>query len=103
MPFQVYQNTIFGEIIKDFTKIDRDSNTLHYQMKEGLHICIKDPLLNKNIGKVRISSVFNIFLKAHTQLEQPHSSIPPPKGAPFLLGPSTQKTINTSHLLDLHP
>ena len=30
-----------------------------------------------------------------------HSSIPPPKGAPSLLGLSTQKTINTSHLLDL--
>ena len=36
--------------------------------------------------------------QATRQLELPHSSIPPPKGAPSLLGHSTQKTINTSHL-----
>ena len=45
--------------LKDFTIIDRDSNTLHYQAKEALHVHIKDPSLNRNIGKVRISSVFN--------------------------------------------
>ena len=40
--------------LKDFTIIDRESNTLHHQAKEALHICIKDPSLNRNIGKVRI-------------------------------------------------
>ena len=49
--------------LKDFTKIDRDSNTLHHQAKEALHICVKDPSLNKNIGKVRIPTIFNKLLK----------------------------------------
>ena len=40
--------------------------------------------------------------QTHIQLEHPHSSIPPPKGAPSSPGLSMQKTINTSHLLDLH-
>ena len=88
--------------LKDFTIIDRDSNALHHQAKEALHICIKDPSLNRNIGTVRIPSVFNKLLKPPRQLELPHSSIPPPKGAPSSLGLLTQKTINTSHLLDLH-
>ena len=65
---------------KDFTIIDRDSIILHCWAKEALHIHIKDPSLNRNIGKVRIPSVFNKLLKPHTQLEQPHSSIPHPKG-----------------------
>ena len=88
--------------LKYFTIIDRESNTLHHWAKEALHICIKDPSLNRNIGKVKIPSVFNKVLKPPTQLELPHSSIPHPWGAPSLLGLSTQKTINTSHLLDLH-
>ena len=88
--------------LKDFTIIERDSNILHHQANEALHIHIKDPLLNRNIDKVRIPSVFNKLLKTHTQLELPHSSMPPPKGASSSLGLSTQKTINTSHLLDLH-
>ena len=88
--------------LKDFTLIDRDSNTLHHQAKEALHIHIKGPLLNRNIGKVRIPSVFNKLLKSPRQLELPHSSISQPWGAPSLLGLSTLKTINTSHLLDLH-
>ena len=88
--------------LKDFIIIDRDSNTLHHWAKEALHICIKDPSLNRNIGKVRILSVFNKLLKPHRQLELPHSSIPLPEGAPSLLGLSTLKTINTSQLLDLH-
>ena len=66
--------------LKDFTIIDRESNTLHHQAKEALHICIKDPSFNRNIGKVRIPSVFNKFLKPSRQLEPPHSSIPPPRG-----------------------
>ena len=88
--------------LKDFTITDGESNTLHHQAKEALHIHIKDPSLNRNIGKVRIPSVFNKLLKPSTRLELPHSSIPPPKGAPSSLGLSTQKTINTSHLPDLH-
>ena len=87
---------------KHFTMIDRDSNTLHLWAKGALHISIKDPSLNRNIGKVRIPSVFNKPIKPHTQLEQPHSPIPLSKGAPSLLGLSRQKTVNTSHLLDLH-
>ena len=88
--------------LTDFIIIDRDSNTLQCQAKGALHIHIKDPSLNRNFGKVRIPSVFNKFLKPPTQLELPHSSIPHPRGAPSSLGLSTQKTINTSHLLDLH-
>ena len=76
---------------RDFTIIDRDNNTLHCQEKEALHICIKDPSLNRNIGKVRITSVFNKLFKPHTQLEHPHSSISPPKGAPFSLDLSKKK------------
>ena len=88
--------------LKDFTIIDRESNTLHHRAKEALHICIKDPSLNRNIGKVRILSVFNKLFKAPIQLELLYSSILPPRGAPSSLGLLTQKTINTSHLLDLH-
>ena len=65
---------------KDFTIIDRENNTLHHQGKETLHICIKDPSLNRNIGKVRIPSLFNKLLKPPRQLELPHSSIPHPRG-----------------------
>ena len=88
--------------LKDFMLIDRESNTLHFQAKEALHINIKDPSLNRNIGKVKIPSVFNKLLKPPRQLELPYSSIPPPKGAPSSLGLSTHRTINMSHLLDLH-
>ena len=68
---------------KDFTIIERDSNTLHHWAKEALHIHIKDPSLNRNFGKIRIPSVFNKLFKPHTQLEHPHSSNPPPKGGTF--------------------
>ena len=53
----------------------------------------------RNTDKVRIPSVFN---KLHMQLEQPYSFISHPRGTPPSLGLSTQKTINTSHFLDLH-
>ena len=66
--------------LKDFTIIDRDSNTLHHQAKEELHIHIKDPSFNRNIGKVRIPSVFNKFLKPLTQLEHLYSSVPHQRG-----------------------
>ena len=69
--------------LKDFTVIDKESNTLHRQAKEALHIHIKDPSLNRNIGKVRIPTVFNKLLKLPRQLEPLHSSIPPPKGGTF--------------------
>ena len=69
--------------LKDFTMIDRESNTLHHQAKETLHIRIKDPSLNRNIGKVRIPSVFNKLLKPSRQLELPHSSIPTQGGTFF--------------------
>ena len=65
--------------LKDFTIIDRESNALHHQAKEALHIHIKDPSLNRNISKVRIPSVFNKLLKPSRQLELPHSSIPNPR------------------------
>ena len=69
--------------LKYFTIIDKESNTLHCQAKEALHICIKDPSLNRNIGKVRIPSVFNKLLKTPRQLELPHNSIPPSKEGTF--------------------
>ena len=69
--------------LKDFTIIDRESNTLHHQAKEALHICIKDPSLTRGIGKVRIPLVFNKLLKPPRQLELPHNSIPLPKGGTF--------------------
>ena len=67
--------------LKDFTIIDRGSNTLHHQAKEALCICIKNPSLNRNIGKVRIPSIFNKLLKPPRQLELPHNSIPHTRGA----------------------
>ena len=69
--------------LKDFTIIDRESNNLHHQAKEALYICVKDPSLNRNIGKVRIPSVFNKLLKPPRQIELPHSSLPPHKGDTF--------------------
>ena len=69
--------------LKDFTIIDRDSNTLHHRAKEALHIHIKEPSLDRNIGKVRIPSAFNKLLKPPRQLELPHRSIPSPKGETF--------------------
>ena len=66
--------------LKDFTIIDRESNTLHHSAKEALHICIKDPSLNRNFDKVRIPSIFNKLLKPSRQPELPHSSIPPQGG-----------------------
>ena len=80
--------------IKDFTIIDRESNTLHCQAKEALHIRIKDPSLNRNIGKIRIPSVFNKLVKAPRQLQLPHRSIPPPKGTPSSLH-KRQLTLHT--------
>ena len=76
---------------KDFTIIDRDSNTLHCLAKEALHIHIKDPSLNRNIGKVRIPSVFNKHLKPHSQLEQLHIAIPPTQGGTFFTWSFTTK------------
>ena len=69
--------------LKDFTIIDRGRKTLHHQAKEALHIHIKDPSFNRNIGKVRMPSVFNKLLKAPRQLELPHSSNPPTQGGTF--------------------
>ena len=69
--------------LKDFTIKDRDYNTLHHQAKGALHIHIKDPSLNRNIGKVSILSVFNKLLKPPRQLELLHISISPPKGGIF--------------------
>ena len=45
--------------LKDLTILDRDRNTLYPQGKEALHISIKDPSLNRNIGNVRTPSIFN--------------------------------------------
>ena len=45
--------------LKDFTILDRNSNTLHHWAKEVLHICIKDPSLNRNTGKDWIPSVYS--------------------------------------------
>ena len=69
--------------LKDFTIMDRESNTLHHQAKEVHHIHIKDPSLNRNIGKVRIPTVFNKLLKPPRQVEPPHSSIPHPRDGTF--------------------
>ena len=74
------QNTQKQNLEEDFTIIDRDKNTLHHQTKEALYIDIKDPSLNRNIGKVRNPSVFNKLLKPTRQLELPHSCIPHPRG-----------------------
>ena len=77
--------------LRDFTVIDRARNTLHHQAKEAPHFHTNNPSLNKNIGKVRISSVFNKLLKPHTQIEQPHSSILTPKrGIVFTLSFNTK-------------
>ena len=98
------KHSVFSNIFSHISNliIDRESNTLHHQAKEALHIRIKDPSLNRNTGKIRIPSVFIKLLKPSRQLELPYSSIPHPRGAPSSPGLSTQKTINASHLLDLH-
>ena len=88
--------------LNDFMIIDRDSNPLHHWTKEAHHIQIKDPSLNRNIGKVKTPSVFNKLLKPHTQLEQPQSSIPHPRGAPSSLGLSTQKTTLPTFLISVY-
>ena len=72
-----------AELKRFYNNRHRDSNTLHHPAKEALHIHIKDSSLNRNIGKVRIPTVFNKLLKLPRQLEPPHSSIPPPKGGTF--------------------
>ena len=69
--------------LKDFTIIDRESNTLYHWAKEALHIHIKDPSLNRNIGKVRIPSAFNKLLKPPRQLELPQF-YPPTQGGQLL-------------------
>ena len=48
--------------LKDFTKIDRNNNALHHQAKEALHIRIKDPSVNRNIGKVSLPSILSTIL-----------------------------------------
>ena len=65
---------------KGFTIIDRVTPyTIEQRSTSYLY---QDPSLNRNIGKVGIPSVFNKLLKPPTQLELPHSSIPP-KGGTF--------------------
>ena len=88
--------------IKDFTIIDRNSNTLHHQAKETLHIHIKDPSLYQHTSKVKITTVFNKLLKPYTQLVQPYTSTPHPNQPSSSLGLSTQKTTDTSQLLHLY-
>ena len=70
--------------VKNFTIIDREGTTLHHWAKEALHICTKDPSLNRNTSKVRIPSVFNKLLKPPRQLELPHSPVPPMQGKHLL-------------------
>ena len=66
--------------LTDFTIMDRDRNAIHCQAREALHIHMKDPSLNRNIGKIRIPSVYNKLLNPPRLLELPHSSIPHPRG-----------------------
>ena len=54
---------------------NRKNNTLHHRAKEALHIHIKDPSLNRNIGKVRIPSVicalvaqWDIYVQCHSHI-----------------------------------
>ena len=72
--------------IKDFTIIDREQHPAPLSKRSTSHSYQRSSL-NRNNGKVRIPSVFNKLLKPSRQLELPHSSIPPPKGAPSSLGP----------------
>ena len=69
--------------LKRFHNNRQRQQPLHHQTKEALHIHIKDPPPNRNIGEVRILSVFNKLLKPPTQLELPHSSNPSPKEGTF--------------------
>ena len=86
---------------KDFTKTET-ATPYTIEQKKHFTFVSKDPSLNRNLDKVSIPSVFNKLLKPPRQLKLLHRSIPHPRGASSLLGLSTQKTINTSHLLDLH-
>ena len=78
------QNTQ-NENLKRFLNNRQRQQHLYCQENVALHIHIKDPSLNRNIGKVRIPSVFNKLLKPPRQLELPHSSIPPPTQGLHLL------------------
>ena len=69
--------------LKDFTIIDRESNTYTIEQKKHYTFVSKINYSKRNIGKVRIPTVFNKLLKLPRQLEPPHSSIPPPKGGTF--------------------
>ena len=71
-----------AELTRFHNNRQRQQNTT-LSSKRSTYICIKDPSLNRNIGKVRIPSVFNKLLKPPTQLELQHSSIPLPKGGTF--------------------
>ena len=88
--------------LKDFTIIDRESNTPHHQVKEALHICIKDPSTQQKHWKIH--NPFSIQQTSQTSQTTRTSTkfYPPPQGVPSSLGLSTQKTIDTSYLFDLH-
>ena len=70
------------------------------QMTTGLFYVVSQARLVA-IAPMCCVKVFNKLLKPPRQLELPYNSIPHSKGAPSSLGLLTQKTINTSHLLDL--
>ena len=78
--------------LKRFHNKTKTATPYTVEQKKHFQIFIKNPSLNWNTGKVKIPSVFNKLLNLPRQLELPHSSIPPPKGASSLFGLSTQKT-----------
>ena len=88
--------------LKDCTITDREQHPIPLSKRSTSHL-YQGSITQQNNGKVRIPSVFKKLLKPPRQLELLHRSIPHPRGTPSSLGLLTQKTINTSHLLDLHP
>ena len=80
-------STNYPEVeLKDFKNNRQRQQHLTPSSKRSTSHLYQNPSLNRNIGKVRIPSVFNKLLTLHTQLEQPHSSIPHPRGVHSSLG-----------------
>ena len=88
--------------LKDlYNNRQREQHLTPSSKRSTSHSCQRSITQQKH-QEVRIPSVFNKLLKSPRQLELPHSSIPLSRMSPSSLGLSTQKTINTLHLLDLH-
>ena len=84
--------------LKDFTIIDRDSNTPTPLSKRSTSHSYQRPITQQKHWQSQ--NPFSIQQTSQTTRTSTQF-YPHPRGAPSLLGLSTQKTINTSDLLDI--